>query len=339
MKDLVFQNNEKINAVYFGGSITQRFCASEHSKCYAALSCQWLKEEFGKDRVNYINKAVGGTTSIYGLLRLGRDVLASKPDLLFIEFAVNDTGFDSSVYIESIIRSLKKLKKIPYVVFLYTTNNVYTTPTGTFEKIAEYYGIPQISLKDALKEHLDGKKPDECGYFADDVHPLDPGHKVYADTIIKCLSNSEYYKKPMLDKAPLNKEAFELDMEFIPSTKAKAIGNWKYDIISGLDVGDKEYSLTTEKGASLELTFTGDVVAVEHSINNLSGKYDVYLDGELQTRVSAFHGSIFGNQLAMEYYNFDLEYGTHTIKIVTAEEDKQIMMFHFIVGNKSGRYL
>lgn len=334
MLENVFQNQDKINVVYFGGSITQQFCASEHSKCYAALSCEWLKEQFGRERVNYINKAVGGTTSIYGLLRLGRDVLACKPDLLFVEFAVNDMGFDSSLYVESILRSLKKLDKIPYVVFLYTTNSTYTTSSDTFEKIAEYYGIPQISLRDALKEELNGKNAKECGYLADDLHPLDSGHKVYADTIINCLSKSEYYKKPMLDKEPLNKKTFELDMRFIPSTKAKATGNWKYGVISGLDVGDKEYSVTTQKGASLELEFEGNVVAVEHSINHKSGKYDIYLDGELQKQVNAFNGGILGNQLAMDYYRFDLENDRHKIKIVTTEEDKQLMFFHFIVGNK-----
>ena len=333
MKDKFFQNQDKINIVYFGGSITQQFCASEHSKCYAALSCEWFKEQFGRERVNYINKAVGGTTSIYGLLRLGRDVLASKPDLLFVEFAVNDTGFDSSLYVESILRSLKKLDKIPYVVFLYTTNSTYTTPSDTFEKIAEYYGIPQISLRDALKDELEGKNAKECGYLADDVHPADPGHKVYADTIIKCLSNAEYYKKPLLDKEPLNKDAFELDMEFVPSTKANATGNWEYGVISGLDVGDKEYAVTYEKNASLELTFTGNVFAIEHSINNKSGKYDIYIDGKFQTQVSAFYKDIGGNQLAMEYCNFDLEYGTHTVKVVNTE-DKKLLLFHFIVGYK-----
>lgn len=334
MKDKIFQNQDKINVVYFGGSITQQFCASEHSKCYAALSCEWLKNQFGKDRVSYLNKAVGGTTSIYGLLRLGRDVLASKPDLLFVEFAVNDRGFDSSLYIESILRSLKKLDKIPFVVFLYTTDSTYNTPSDTFEKIAEYYGIPQISLRDALKKELSGKDAVECGYFADELHPLDPGHKVYADTIINCLSSGEYFKIPLLDKPPMNPLAFELDMKFIPSPKAKASGNWEYGIISGLDVGDKEYSITTKKGDTLEIEFIGNVVAVEHSINKNGGKYDIYLDDELVAQKSTYYGGFDGNQLAMEYYDFDLEYGCHKVKIVTTEEGKQVMIFHFIVGEK-----
>jgi len=36
----------------------------------------------------------------------------------------------------------------------------------------------------------------------------------------------------------------------------------------------------------------------------------------------------------MEYYDFDLEYGCHKVKIVTTEEGKQVMIFHFIVGEK-----
>ena len=37
-----------------------------------------------------INAAVSGTGSDYGAPRLQRDVLRHRPDLLFVEFAVND---------------------------------------------------------------------------------------------------------------------------------------------------------------------------------------------------------------------------------------------------------
>ena len=82
------------------------------------------------------------------------------------------------------------------------------------------------------------------------------------------------------------------------------------------------------------LSYKGNVFAVEHSINKNGGKYDIYLDDELVAQKSTYYGGFDGNQLAMEYYDFDLEYGNHKVKIVTTEEDKQVMIFHFIVGEK-----
>lgn len=46
MLDKLFENKEKINVVYFGGSITQGAAASTHNNSYAGLTAAWLKEKF-----------------------------------------------------------------------------------------------------------------------------------------------------------------------------------------------------------------------------------------------------------------------------------------------------
>ena len=42
--------------------------------------------------ISEINAAIGGTGSDLGVFRFKQDVLVQKPDLVFIEFAVNDGG-------------------------------------------------------------------------------------------------------------------------------------------------------------------------------------------------------------------------------------------------------
>lgn len=99
--------------------------------------------------------------------------------MVFVEFAVNDSGKDTRKYIEGIVRSLIDLPTRPYVAFLYTTNETYDTKTNYFEDVAKYYHIPQIYLKDALKKHLRGENARKAGYLKDSVHPTDKGYEVY----------------------------------------------------------------------------------------------------------------------------------------------------------------
>ena len=44
-----------------------------------------------------INAGIGATDSDYGCLRVQRDVLSQNPDLVIVEFAVNDIGPGVSV--------------------------------------------------------------------------------------------------------------------------------------------------------------------------------------------------------------------------------------------------
>lgn len=329
------KKSEISNVLFFGGSITQGAAASDYTKCYASLTAEWLKSIYGTDTIHYINKGVGGTDSIYGLLRLKRDVIAYEPDLIFIEFAVNDSGFDSGKYVESIIRSLKSLSSNPYVIFLYTTNNEYTTPTKNFEKIAEHYGIPQISLKNALKTNLNNADPISKGYLADGVHPTDKGHRIYADEIIKCLSSNEYFKKPNYEQEPLNTDCFTVDTEFISSCDAKQIGDWKHGIIHENVLGDKAYSVTTGDLQTLELKFTGNIVAVEHGLHDNGGKYKIYIDGVFQKEFNTYWKDFESNQLVLSFFTFDLPCSHHTIKIETDKNDgRQVLIYNIITGTK-----
>ncbi len=50
-----------------------------------------------------INAAIGGTGSDLGVYRLKQDVLDHKPDLMFVEFAVNDGATEP----EQIYRSME----------------------------------------------------------------------------------------------------------------------------------------------------------------------------------------------------------------------------------------
>ena len=91
------KNGGDVTVAYIGGSITQGAGATPiHHECYAYKSYRAFAELFGKDEnVHFIKAGVGGTPSELGMLRFERDVLrdgSMAPDIVVIEFAVNDEG-------------------------------------------------------------------------------------------------------------------------------------------------------------------------------------------------------------------------------------------------------
>lgn len=332
MKD-IFDRDKTINVVFLGGSITEGAGSSEKSKCFANMTGEWLKEKFG-DKLNYYNKGVGGTPSSYGLLRFERDVAVYNPDMVFVEFAVNDLGRDTRKYVEGIVRSLAFLPTNPYVVFLYTTNETYDTKTNYFEEVANYYDIPQIYLKDALKKHLGGKNAREAGYLKDAVHPTDKGYEVYYKEMVRCLSKEEYYKRPQKKEQKLVDDCIRVHTKFMPSSKAILAGEWQEG-----ETWQGQYIIGAV-GDSFEFEFDGDVLAFEHGLHKDSAVYEVYADGELIGTGNPWFSGFTTNQLVLGFNTFNLESGHHKIKVVNKESDvsdranKQVLIYNIITGKK-----
>jgi lysophospholipase L1-like esterase len=74
-----------VTVAYLGGSITAM-------NGWRNKTTDWLRTTYPGATFKEIHAAIGGTGSDLGVFRLGRDVLAHKPDLLFVEFATNDGG-------------------------------------------------------------------------------------------------------------------------------------------------------------------------------------------------------------------------------------------------------
>lgn len=73
-----------------GGSITQGAMATKPRYNYPSLVAQWFAKTFPKEKVSLVNAGVGATGTHYGCLRVQRDLLSHHPNLVIVEFAVND---------------------------------------------------------------------------------------------------------------------------------------------------------------------------------------------------------------------------------------------------------
>ena len=87
---------EPITIGVIGGSITAGAFATTPQNSYAGRLLAWWQNRFPRCNISMINAGVGGTGSMYGALRAGRDLLSSLPDFVVVEFAVNDNWVGSS---------------------------------------------------------------------------------------------------------------------------------------------------------------------------------------------------------------------------------------------------
>ncbi|MGH7968400.1 MAG: SGNH/GDSL hydrolase family protein, partial [Limisphaerales bacterium] len=209
----------EVRIAYLGGSITAQ-------EGWRPKTLNWFREKFPAAKVTEINAAIGGTGSDLGVFRLRHDVLEHKPDLLFVEFAVNDGGAPpEQIYrcMEGIVRQTWKNDPATDICFVYTLagNMLETLQQGRFphsasamEKIADYYSIPSIHmglevarLEKAGKLVFKGDKPHNeveraalggrILFSPDGVHPYtDSGHQLYLEAVVRSFSKIENVGKP-----------------------------------------------------------------------------------------------------------------------------------------------
>ena len=114
------QNGEDITVAYIGGSITEGYNAGT-TEFYAKTCTDLLQGYFPDITVTGVNAGISGTPSLLGNLRLERDVLSADPDIVFVEFAVNDgQEADYKNAYESLVRTLLTQEKDIAVVLLFT---------------------------------------------------------------------------------------------------------------------------------------------------------------------------------------------------------------------------
>lgn len=178
---------ERIVVGFLGGSITQGSLATAEERCYAYLTCRWLKETFKQADIEYVNGGIGGTSSLFGAARAEADVLAKQPDIVFVDFSVNDeaNSFFQETF-EGLIRKVYQWHTKPAVVVL---NNVfYDTGANAQEyhnAVAARYGIPCVSMKESIYADIKAGVYQAQELTPDNLHPNDRGHELVAGELIK----------------------------------------------------------------------------------------------------------------------------------------------------------
>lgn len=286
---------------YFGGSITEGTGASkEDQTCWRALTGGWLRTAYPDADIRLINAAIGGTGSDLGIYRLQNDLLCHAPDLVFVEFAVNDCHLPAERVVpamEGIVRFLRQ--KNPYVdiVFIYTCTkqmhdaikaNAPFPSIALHRSVAAHYGIDSIDVGAALMHKIDSGVGSWETFTVDNVHPNDSGYQIYADCVI------QYLKKAIVPGTKAvwrNLPAPLYDKVYVSSRLIDAWRIQKTDfekVSQSMQGRYPHFICASRAGQYITFAFSGTDIGLYHTISHDSGDYEWSIDGGPFQRASTW---------------------------------------------------
>ncbi len=320
------QNGEEVTVAYLGGSITEGYLVNSKQN-YAYKTTNWLKKFFNNDNIKNVNAGLSGTPSTIGLLRVQQDVLDEQPDIVFIEFAVNDAqDTTSKMMYESLVNRIANSETAPAVVLLFTRlENGYTCEEH-MSAVGEAYELPMISVDAALAPDLEAGTLAWSDYAKDSSHPNNDGHTMISEFI-------QY-----LFAQVMVKESMDAEMDY---TTCKALGSpyagmnfYNTENLYILELGGfkeansdiqhfpHDWIWQKEAGGSLKFTMTGkNLVLLYKESNNEKNMatMEVYVDGKLKTKVNAYSPSGWNNPQVAVVLN-EVSEGEHEIELKISED-------------------
>lgn len=296
------REGKSVKIAYLGGSITA-------APGWRVQTLQWFKEQYPTATVEEINAAIGGTGSDLGVFRVDRDALRHRPDLLFVEFAVND-GSAAPINIwramEGIVRQAWASNSQTDICFVYTfrvgyekqlSQGLCPEAAAAMEQLAEHYGIPSINLALKVVQLESDRKlifqaerspADGIVHFSKDgVHPLDAGHRIYTDCVSEAVTAMARSSEPVDHRAKLAKPFVEDHWQaakMVPITAAMLKGNWeKLSADSNLakSFGGRMGTIweASEPGSQLVFKFRGSVARIYDLLGPDGGQVWISVDG------------------------------------------------------------
>lgn len=328
-----------VTIAYLGGAATLGNGASNAEKSsYRALVTNWLHQRFPKAEISEINAGLSTTGSLYGAMRVRRDLLAQKADLVFVEFAAsegNDEEQPVKKAIEGLLRQFLIVPSPPEVVMIYVPNSKKTSRAEWHDQIAAHYQVPAINLLETVQPLIEAGK---FSFGKDGVSPNDAGHKLYADAITAFLGEQEKQETSAILRtlpSPLvsdemNYGEFKAFAEIRPAKSHEA--SWKIE--SSNDRALPSSLLSSDKtNAQIEFYFEGTVVGITFRSSSDAGMIECLIDGKPATApMGKVDGYSVSPQLSTKIFG-GLQPGEHRLTVrVTGEKNAKSSGAHVRLG-------
>ncbi len=329
------QAGEDVTVVYLGGSITQGTSAG-NDLCYARLTNNWLEEKFPDANITYVNAGIGATGSYIGVHRADKDVLSHDPDLIFIDFSVNDTTERTEINKEtyaSLLRKLWNYSTNPAIITVAMTQENGTSFINYHGEIVKKFDIPMISYKDAILDIIDKGYIKWADISDDNIHPNVPGHAIlselitnYIQSVIDDLDNISGAESDLASVTDIGNTYVNAKLLMSDDTEPTSLGAFEVreanfgNFMNPWFVKANDGQFTDD--SAIEFEFEGTNVGILYGkLTQNACKADIYLDGELVTTIDAAFPNGWGNYVEFEQIKTGLTEGKHTLKIAPKSQD------------------
>lgn len=306
--------DKKLTVGYIGGSIiqgasgagTQTYNEGNAVKAgnekFIDRMQGFFEENFPDAEIHSINAGISDTGSNFALFRINEDMMYRDegyvPDLVFLEFCVNDFGSIGSnvieIQYESVINQVYKANPNADIVCLLTAFGGYDVSKNAHIKVANHYGIPIVDLGAQLRRDYDISG--DCKVFTNDnLHPNGAGYEYYTKLCVNLLEkyiigavpqNPKYTEKVLPE--PL-KNCVIYNPEKIVMTDARVVksegSSWTETSSNAMsrifDKSTKKIPCITSDvaGDSFTFEFTGDAFGFIIRQSPSMGSFEYSVDG------------------------------------------------------------
>lgn len=191
-------DNRTINLVFHGHSVPAGYHKTpivNTLDSYPFQLLRSLKEKYPYAVINIINTSIGGENAVSGAIRFDSNVLTHRPDVLFIDYSLNDrrVGLEKAykAWDEMIKGALKKKVKVILLtpspdqrINILEANNELEQHKNQVVRLAKENGIGLIDSYDLFKDKV--LAGDSISLYMSQVnHPNEKGHQSIANEILK----------------------------------------------------------------------------------------------------------------------------------------------------------
>lgn len=350
-------SGDTIRLGFLGGSITQGSLSTKPELCYAYRVYEWWKKTFPASEFVYLNAGIGGTTSQFGVARADSDLLAKEPDVVIIEFSVNDESTEHFMETyEGLVRKVYTSKTKPAVLLVH---NVFYHNGANAQlmhgRVARHYDLPSVSMQSTIYPEVVSGRIENRDITPDDLHPNDLGHEMVASVITYFL---EQVKTEMERAdgtvsgevaeaklpAPLTENAYESSYRLQNNNTTPVLRGFLEDKEPQKDITDcfKKGWTASKQGDSITFWTKGTGVAVQYrkSVKKPAPVAEVVVDEDREhaLRLDANFEETWGDKLELDTVLEHGENKEHKVEIRLVEtHSDDVVPFYLVSVIGSGK--
>lgn len=187
------KNGCNVAIVAFGDSITAGFAVR---RGFPSFWREMLQQKYPEARLELINSGISGDTTFDGLARLDWAVLSYEPDLVTINFGINDCvlGLGLDEFEMNFVEIVRRIRAGPDSEILLLSSQPLETPPydkivrdyyQTIERVAKEMDVGFVDVYEAWMERVRAGTPLGSMIIPGQDHPNEVGYRIIAEELMK----------------------------------------------------------------------------------------------------------------------------------------------------------
>jgi acyl-CoA thioesterase I len=187
------ENGSNVTIVAFGDSITAGYCVR---RGFPSFWKALLAEKYPEAVVEMINSGTCGDTSMDGLARLDWAALSYEPDLVTINFGINDCalGLDLEEFEMNFVKMVRRIRAGPNSEILLLSSQPLETPPydrmvqdyyQAVQRVAKEMDVGFVDVYGAWMRHVRAGTSLGSLILPGLDHPNEAGYKIIAEELMR----------------------------------------------------------------------------------------------------------------------------------------------------------